>query len=370
MVGIYRVEKYDESLLNDVVSKIFEEHKFNELIKPGMMVCIKPNLLMKKKPGEAATTHPLLIHAVCKKVVELGVKCLVADSPAGPYTKGALSSLYKYNELEILEEVGAKLNYDIGYTMCNIDGDKIKNIDIINPILQADLVINMPKIKTHSMMNLTAATKNLFGVVPGVRKAEIHSRFEDYSDFANSMIDISKYIKKQIIIVDGIVALEGNGPSAGDPKQLGIVMAGDNQFELDYAIMKIIGMKLEDAYTVSESIKRKLFDVNNIEIKGESIDSVKSLDFKFPDTIAKKTAFKMHNLTRFIKPYPVFNKKKCKLCKICIERCPRNAIEIKNGVVKLKSKKDCIRCFCCHEHCPYKAIDIKHMFSFGLKDTL
>lgn len=367
MLGIYKVEKYDETLLDSVISEIFENHKFNSLIRPGMIVCVKPNLLAKNKPSEAVTTHPLLVKAVCKKVVELGAKCIVADSPAGAYTKVALTNLYKYNELNIVEEVGAQLNYDVDYTMCNIEGEKIKNIEIINPILQADLVINMAKIKTHSMMNLTASTKNLFGIIPGTRKAEIHSRFEKYEDFANAMIDISKYITKQIIIVDGILALEGNGPSAGDPKHLGIIMAGDNQFEIDYSIMKIIGMKLEDAYIVNESIKRKLLDVNNIDVIGENIESVKCLDFKFPDTIAKKTAFKMHNLTKYIKPYPVFNKKKCKLCKICIERCPRDAIEIKNGRVRLKSKQACIRCFCCHEHCPYKAVDIKHMFSLGLK---
>lgn len=364
MVGIYKIKEYEESLLDNTINEIFEKHKFNLLIKPGMTVCVKPNLLTKKRPEDAVTTNPLLVKAICKKVISLGARCILADSPAGLYTKGTLEGIYKVSEMNIVEEIGAELNYDTSYTLCNINGKMIKNIDIIIPILDADLVINLAKIKTHSMMNLTGATKNLFGIIPGMRKAEIHSRYEDYSDFANSLIDISKYVKKQISIVDGIIAMEGNGPNAGTPKELGIVLAGENQFEIDYVITKIIGMNIEDAYMVNESMKRKLFDPNNIEITGESIDNVKCLDFKFPDTIYKKRTLKMHLITKFLKPYPVFNKKKCKGCKICIERCPRNAIELKNGKAKLISKKLCIRCFCCHEHCPYHAVEIKHMISF------
>jgi len=366
LVGIYKCEEYDENELDNVVGKLFSELGFDEMMHKGMNVVLKPNLLAKKKPDEAVTTHPLFIKAVAKKVISLGADCTLCDSLPANYTKSALESYYVYNELKPLEEIGLKFNYDVSFEYANINGKLLHGCDIISPILNADLVINLPKIKTHTLMNLTCAAKNMFGILPGLRKAEMHSRFPDYQDFANAMIDISLSVKNQISIADGITALEGNGPNAGSPRQLGIIAASKNQFELDYVVSKIIGLDEVNAYTVSESIKRNLIDPSNLQIIGEKIENVKVSDFKFPNNMSRgavKLAFKF---TKYFRPYPVFNKDKCKLCKMCIERCPRGALYIKNGRVKLIKKK-CIRCFCCQEHCNYKAIDIKHILTLRLR---
>ena len=362
MIGIYKCKEYDENELDHTINKIFLEHNFNEMILKGMNVVLKLNLLAKKKPDEAVTTHPLFIKAVAKKVNSLGAKCILCDSPGGLYTKKALEGYYKYNELKPLEKAGVELNYDTSFEYVKIDGKVLSSCDIISPILHADLVINLAKLKTHSMMNLTCAVKNMLGILPGLRKAELHSRFADYKDFANAVIDISSAVKNQISIVDGITALEGNGPSAGTPRKMGIVLAGKDQFELDYVASQIINMDVADAYTVNESIKRNLIDPAHIEVTGEKIEDVKVTDFRFPDTISKRTVKLAFGFVRYIKPYPIFNKNKCKVCKICVERCPREALYVKAGRIKL-AKKKCIRCFCCHEHCPYKAIDIKHILN-------
>jgi len=366
MVGIYRCEGYEKDKLDDVIDKLFEEHNFNNRIRKGMNVVLKPNLLAKKKPDDAITTHPTFIDAVARKVISLGANCILADSPPGNYTKSSLESYYIYNELKELSEIGVQLNYDTSFEYVNIDGKVLSSCDIISPILKADLVINLAKIKTHSFMNLTCATKNMFGAMPGIRKAEIHSRFPDCKDFANAMIDISLAVKSQISIVDGIMALEGNGPNAGIPRKLGIVMASENQFELDYVVSKIIKMEITDAYTVEQSIERGLIKPEDIKVVGEKIEDVEVDDFKLPDTIAKRAVKMVFGMAKIIKPYPTFNKDKCKLCKLCVERCPKKVLEIKKGRVKL-DKRNCIRCFCCHEHCPYKAIDIKHIVNFKLK---
>ena len=366
MIGIYKCEKYDENKLDEVINKLFIEHEFDKMISNGTKVALKPNLLTKKKPNEAVTTHPLFIKAVAKKVISLGGSCILCDSPGGAYTKNVLQNLYTYNELKQLEEIGVELNYDISFEYVSINGKVLLGCDVIAPIINADLVINLAKIKTHSFMNLTCAVKNMFGILPGIRKTEIHSRFASYSDFANAMIDISLATKNQITIIDGVMALEGNGPAAGNPRNIGLILAGKNQFELDYIVTKIIGMDIKDAYIVDESIKRNLVDLSNIKVIGESIEDVKVTDFKFPDTIAKKVVKVAFGFTKYIKPYPVFNQNKCKLCNICADRCPEKALGIKNERMRLNKKK-CIRCFCCHEHCPYKAIDIKHVLNLKKK---
>jgi len=366
MVGIYKCEEYSKQELDTVVDKIFEEHNFNARISKGMNVVLKPNLLAKKKPADAVTTHPVFIAAVAKKVISLGAKCILADGPPGGYTKNTLESYYEYNELKQLSKLGVELNYDTSFEYVNIGGKLLTSCDIISPILNADLVINLPKVKTHSFMNMTCAVKNMFGILPGVRKAEMHSRFTEQPEFADVMIDISLAVKNQISIVDGIIALEGNGPGGGDPRKLGLILAGENQFELDYVVCKIIGMEVNDTYTVAQSIKRNLIEPSNISVVGEKIEDVSVSDFKFPDTMSKNKSKIAFRMAKYIRPYPVFNKEKCKLCRLCVDRCPEKVLTVKNNRVKL-DKKNCIRCFCCHEHCPYKAIDIKHIINFNLK---
>jgi uncharacterized protein (DUF362 family)/NAD-dependent dihydropyrimidine dehydrogenase PreA subunit len=368
MVGIYKCELYDEKLLDNVIEEIFNKFKINDKIVAGMNVVLKPNLLAVRDEKSATTTNPLFVKCIAKKVIALGAKCTICDSPPGKYSAKGLSRTYeKLGYLEI-EKTGAILNLDTTSKLVNINGQLIKNIEIISPILNADLVINLPKLKTHAMMNLTCSVKNLFGIVPGERKAEVHSLYPDYDNFSNAMIDISSYVKNQITIVDAIDSMEGNGPNSGTPRHTALVIASNNQFEIDYIVSKIIKLKLEDAYTVKNSIERGvLTNPGSIEIVGEKLDDVIIKDFKFPDTLSKKVFARMFNLTKYIKPYPTFDSKKCIRCKLCIDRCPVDALKLINNKVVLKNKSKCIRCFCCSEHCPVHAVGIKHILTLKRK---
>jgi len=368
MVFVHKCESYDESILDSIIDKVFEDLKLKTRIKEGMNVVLKPNLLAIRDEKTATTTHHMFTKCVAKKVISLGAKCIICDSPPGKYSSKNLSKVYeklRYNEIQ---DMGALLNLDTTSKLVNIQGKVVKNIEIISPILNADLVINLPKLKTHAMMNLTCSVKNLFGIVPGERKAEIHSLHQEYNSFANAIIDISNYVKNQVTIVDSIYSMEGNGPNSGVPRHTGLVFAGENQFELDYILSKVINLNLEDAYTVKNSIERGLVtDLNNIEIVGEKLEKLVIKDFKLPDTIVKKTFARAFKLTKYIKPYPTFNSKKCIRCKLCIDRCPVKAIELVNNKVVLKDKNKCIRCFCCLEHCPVHAVGIKHIVSLKRK---
>jgi uncharacterized protein (DUF362 family)/NAD-dependent dihydropyrimidine dehydrogenase PreA subunit len=365
MVGIYKCEKYDEKLLDDLIEKIFSQLNLNDKISKGMNVVLKPNLLAIRDEKTATTTHHLFTKCVAKKVISLGAKCTICDSPPGKYSSKNLSKIYeKLGYLE-LEEIGAILNLDTSSKLVNINGKVIKNIEIITPILDADLVINLPKLKTHVMMNLTCGVKNLFGIIPGEGKAEVHSLYPDYDSFANAIIDISNYVKNQVTIVDSIYSMEGNGPNSGSPRNTGLVLASYNQFEIDYIVSKLINLKLEDSYIVKNSIERGILaSPKSIEIIGEKLEGIIIKDFKLPSTLGKKSFLKLFNLAKFIKPYPTFDSNKCIRCKLCIDRCPVKALELVNNKVTLKNKDKCIRCFCCLEHCPVHAVGIKHILKF------
>ncbi|MDD2376232.1 MAG: DUF362 domain-containing protein [Clostridia bacterium] len=368
MVGIYKCEVYDEKLLDIVIQEIFDKLRINEKIVKGMNIVLKPNLLAIRDESTATTTHHLFVKCIAKRVISLGAKCTICDSPPGKYNKKNLLKLYeKLGYLEI-EKIGAILNLDTTSKLVNINGKLIKNIEIISPILNADLVVNLPKLKTHAMMNLTCSVKNLFGIIPGERKAEIHSLYSNYDSFSNAMIDISNFVKNQITIVDAIYSMEGNGPNSGSPRHTGLIIASSNQFEIDYLVTKLINLKLEDSYIVKNSIERGILtNPSSIEIVGEKLEDIIIKDFKFPDTLSKKKFARVFNLTKFVKPYPIFDSNKCIRCKLCIDRCPVNALKLINNKVVLKDKSKCIRCFCCSEHCPVYAVDIKHILTFKRK---
>ncbi len=365
MVGIYKCKEYDEEILTNLINGIFKKHKFDEMIKKDMNVVLKPNMLALRDEKTATTTNKLFLKCVARKVIELGAKCIVCDSPAGQYTEEIMKKMYVGMGYDTLSDMGVILNYDMSFSMTNIHGDIIKNIDIITPIINADLVINLPKLKTHQMMNLTCGVKNLFGIIPGKVKSEIHSIYSDYADFANALIDISSSVKNQITIVDAIDSMEGNGPNQGKCRHTGLVFASNNQFELDFVAMKIINLRLKHAYTVNESIRRKLIDPKNIEIIGENLQDCIISDFKKPDILRKSIFRNLILMSKLIKPYPEFDEKKCIKCMKCVNRCPEKVLDFKNGKVVLKSKKDCIRCFCCSEHCPAEAVNIKHQLIFS-----
>jgi ferredoxin len=244
------------------------------------------------------------------------------------------------------------------------NGKIMKSIKTIKPVLEADKIINIPKIKTHMMTVYSGAVKNFFGIIPGSYKAEYHLKFENKMDFADLLIDICSFSKPVLTVMDAVVGMEGYGPTAGNPKKVGLVLASVNPYELDDVAARIIGLKPTEVPTIIKSRERGLLG-DEICIAGPPIEEVLVKDFKKP---TRQYEFNFYNillpkflrkrLERFIKPRPVFKTKQCKSCGACLRSCPPGAIKMENGkpVVKLDQ---CIRCFCCHELCNYEAIKIK-----------
>jgi uncharacterized protein (DUF362 family) len=237
-VSIVKCEDYNyEKVKNAVRSSFNNLGGIHTFITPSDKVLLKVNLLIRRRPEKAATTHPSIVQAIAELVIEAGGKPIIGDSPGGYhfYKKEILKSVYETcGMIEAAERSGADLNYntevvDIPYP----EGKVIKNIKTIKPLLKADKVINVPKVKTHMMTVYSGAVKNLFGIIPGSFKAEYHLRFEDTMDFSNLLIDLCLFAKPVLTIMDAVIGMEGYGPTNGNPKQVGLIIAGTNPYELD-----------------------------------------------------------------------------------------------------------------------------------------
>lgn len=367
MVYVQKCDTYDYDVVYEKIKEMFVQLGFDKYLKPGLNVCIKPNLVGKKKPEEAATTHPSLVYAVARLFVESGANVIIAESPGGLYDKKVLKGIYKTTGMEeAAEKAGATLNYDLSETevVCD-DNDYIKRINLITPIVKADLVVNIAKLKTHGMMAYTGSVKNMFGCIAGLKKAEYHFNMPDYDSFANCIIDICLAANPQINIIDAIVGMEKDGPTAGEPKKMDLIISGDNPFMVDIIAANIIKADIMRIPVLRNSIKRKLCpaDYKEIMVSGADLKECEVKDFIINYNETKSLYFfkgRMGKwLTNVISPKPVFDKKLCKSCGECARCCPAKVITVEKGKCAEVDLNNCIRCYCCQELCPFKAVSIK-----------
>lgn len=371
-ISIVKCEAYEILTVKNAIRQSLNNiGGISAFVKPGEKVLLKVNLLMKRKPEKVTTTHPTIVQALAELVMEAGGKPVIGDSPGGYhfYNRKVLESVYETCGMkEAAVKSGAELNFntemiDVPYP----EGRIMKTIKTIKPVLEVDKIINVPKIKTHMMTVYSGAVKNLFGIIPGSYKAEYHLRFEDTMVFADLLIDICSFAKPVLTVMDAVIGMEGYGPTGGNPKKVGLIIAGVNPYALDVVASDIIGLKPMQVPTIVKSAERGLtsIDVRDVEVVGEKRESVYVKDFKKPTV---KVEFNYYNifmpkflvkrLEKIIKPRPRFKYKACKGCGMCASSCPPRAITMKDGkpVVDLDN---CIRCFCCHELCNFEAVDIK-----------
>lgn len=359
----YEYEKVKAALIQTVENL----GGFERYINKGEKVLLKINLLMKKTPEEATTTHPVFVQALAQMLKDYGADVIIGDSPGGLYNEKILKAIYKVTGTErSAEESGTKLNYDTkSFEAENPKGLYLKRLTVVNMIKNVDKVISVSKLKTHGMAKMTGAVKNMFGIIPGTLKAEYHLNMPEVKDFANALIDICVYANPVLSFMDGIVGMEGDGPSSGTPREIGAVIGSNNPFDLDLVAAKIINIKPEAVPTIDESIKRGLChkDLNEIDLKGDNIEEFIITDFKAPK-IRNINPVK-NNVPKFaenfinmnLQPRPVFIHNKCIGCGDCFRNCPPHTIEMKNHKPIVHLDK-CIRCFCCQELCPEKAVEI------------
>lgn len=367
-VSLVRCNDYEYELVKKAVDESFENlGGIDKYISSGERVLLKLNLLMKKRPEEAITTHPIFVKALAEVLIKHGAKVIIGDSPGGPFNENILKGIYKVCGMEaIANEVGAKLNYNTNsIDVKNEDGLILKRIRAIEVLKQVDKVISVSKLKTHGMMMFTGAVKNMFGIVAGLEKAEYHVRMPEILEFSNSLVDICLAAKPVLSFMDGIVGMEGAGPSGGDPRKIGAVIASTSPYHLDVVATSIIGLKPTKVPTIERCVERGLCQgsLQDIELIGENIETFIIKDFVVPEIRSldllegKLPKFLRDILNGLMQPKPVFIHDKCVGCSDCANNCPPKVIEMINNkpVVNLDA---CIRCFCCQELCPVKAIEI------------
>ncbi len=339
----------------------------------GKKVVVKPNLLSPHDPDKAVTTHPAIVREVAKRLVDSGAKVIIADSPAGLYNKSVMEKLYKSCGIDVATEgTGAILNRDYTYQTVKCDaGAIIEDFHCLTPIVEADAIINISKLKTHGLTYFTGAVKNMFGMVPGLDKAAFHSRFPDRHSFNRLLVDLCVSRLPTVSIMDGVVGMEGPGPSGGKPKRVGVIGASTNPFALDMAMADLVALPLSQIPIITEAIKRGYLPERPERLLWFG-DDRKAFDTTFEpaDKGNREGSLLWFILDRFVlpkkyrdyfaekrSPWPIISNR-CIRCGRCAEICPRQIITSdETGFWPTYAK--CIRCYCCHEVCPVKAIDLK-----------
>ena len=337
-------------------------------VKPGQKVLLKVNLLMKKRPEEAVTTHPSVVEAVVHLVQEAGGIPIIGDSPGGPYTVNALRAIYARSGLsEVAERTGAILNEDVGQTTIQCpEGKLVRSLTLTNCVLEADVVIPLSKLKTHGMMTFTGGVKILFGVIPGLLKAEYHLKMFKVQDFADLLVDIATYVKPALSIMDGVVGMEGDGPSAGKPRNIGALILSTDPFALDVVAADLIGLKPEKVPTIMAARLRGLTSrLNELQLTGDSRTLWRIQGFVIPKAVSANF-LDMSPLPRSVntfilnrvRPRPIFEHATCVGCSDCANNCPAKAITMNEQQRPVVDLEGCIRCFCCQELCPHQSVKL------------
>jgi uncharacterized protein (DUF362 family) len=323
-------------------------------IKTGARVVVKPNMLMAAEPDKGIVTHPMIVRAVTEYLLDRGAKVQVTDSPPlGSFHKLVRQCGYD----AALDGLDVELKPFVESIRIDV-GEPFGAIEIARDAMEADLVISLPKLKSHAQMYMTLGVKNMFGTVVGLRKPQWHMRAGvDRVMFAKLLVRIYQAVAPAFTIVDGILALEGQGPGkSGQPRTLGLLVGGADAHGVDKTVCTLLGLDPNELLTYRLARELDLFD-GEVHVNGD-IHIVD--DFKFPEL--HTLSLGPDSLNRFMRKYviqkPVVDNQRCKLCGECWLICPAKVISHNIKGIRF-DYQGCIRCYCCLEVCPHGAIQAR-----------
>lgn len=320
----------------------------------GKKVLLKPNLLSGKPPQKAVNTHPLFVRAVAEVLKDSGCSLYVGDSPGFESVERALKASGIYEALKSMDVKIAAFDRRIRKRFEGLS--PFREFLLGEDPSEFDMIVNLPKLKTHTIVGLTLGIKNTFGFVPGLEKARWHLRAgKDRLLFCQILIDIHRVVAPTLTILDGIVGMDKDGPSHGRVRKLGLVAVCEDAFCLDYAVERLLGIKAPLPLT---QVAKKAGLLKDFDIVNKGWKEVK--DFELPQTLYTARA-PLGILGRFARNLflkkPRLRKSLCKGCHVCANACPRGAIQTEDGLPRFDYGR-CIYCYCCQELCPYGAISL------------
>ena len=367
-VWLAQCPDYGQSL-EEKIEKAFDALQVWDKIRPGMRVVLKPNLVMSSKPEQAIITHPAFTAAVGKCVQKAGGRVVIAESPGGPYTPAAMKAMFRATGYrDMAEACGFTLYTDCKSREVTLpQAKRCRELSVVEPFLDRDYLIDLPKLKTHSMVGFSGAVKNLFGTVPGLQKPELHCRFPEREPFSEMLCDLCHFLGPDLSLMDGIWAMEGNGPTGGQRRDLHVIAGSESPWALDVAAASLVGLEPEKIVMLREGHERGYgpLDLSELELVGDPMETLLAPDFlkaeaSSTDFIDRLPKFLRPAAKKLATPYPRIDKKRCVGCGKCAESCPQHTISLRDGKAVIRYQ-NCIRCFCCHEMCPKHVVQIKRL---------
>jgi uncharacterized protein (DUF362 family)/Pyruvate/2-oxoacid:ferredoxin oxidoreductase delta subunit len=361
-VAVVRCGRYEEPLVSEKVREALDRiGGLAAFVQPGQKVLLKPNMLSAKPPERAITTHPMVLEAVVREVQALGAEVSIGDSPSG-MLKGVKRCWENTGFLAVSERTGAPLVHfeAVGTAARDTGGQRYH---VARAVTDADVVINLPKFKTHGFALFTGAIKNCYGVLPGFQKAALHKKYPHPTDFSARLVDLYAAVRPALTLMDGITGMEGNGPATGDVREVGLLLASADGVALDAVAAAIMGFREGEIDAIRIAGERGVgaSRLADIEIDGESLETARISDFRLPSNHLMKAIPPVaarwlgRRIGRFVWVRPKSDPAKCTACEVCVHACPVQAIRMENGK-PVTDYRLCINCMCCNESCPEGAV--------------
>lgn len=366
-ISVRKCIDYDPAIIYDLISEIYL--KTNGPDVNGKKVLVKPNILTDDDPAKCISTNPVVVEAMVRFLQSNGATVFIGDSPAVHLRnfKGEKAGIWK-----VCETTGATwVNFTENPVEKKLKKGKIRIANIVDTI---DLIISLPKFKTHELLYFTGAIKNTLGLSPGFSKAKQHALNQDRNDFGEFLVDLNETITPSYFLMDGVMGMEGPGPGRGFPTHVGVLLGSTNPLALDITASHIAGYEPLVIPTNRIALFRKewLQSESDIDYDGPDINDIIMKDFKkvpisHSNNIALQFIMKRIRFLKKIEKRPVFIHERCTGCQKCVKICPVSAIKPLSGNNKHIVLKDsiCIRCFCCSEVCSDDAVVIKRKL-FGV----
>jgi uncharacterized protein (DUF362 family)/Pyruvate/2-oxoacid:ferredoxin oxidoreductase delta subunit len=367
-VAVVRCETYEAEAVHAAVGRGLQLlGGAQRFVQPGEQILLKPNLLVAAAPDSCVTTHPSVFEAVIRHLHAAGAVLSYGDSPGFGTTQGVAR---KSGLVAVAERHGVPLaDFADGRLLSFPEGRLVKQFFIANGVLDADGLVSLGKFKTHQLTRLTAAVKNQFGCIVGMRKGEFHARMPDVDRFCQMLVDLNRALAPRLYVVDGIVAMEGNGPRNGDPRPMNVLLLSTDPVALDATVARMMALDPGLVGTITFGEAFGLGTATAIDWVGDPVEGFVARDYRVVRSPSSTTgpAGGRALARRFVIPRPVIDAQRCTRCGTCVTVCPvdpkavnwRDPVRDSGAAPPQYDYTRCIRCYCCQEMCPENAIRVR-----------